>query len=289
VNALRLFADGRAWRLVAALAIAACAAAEDQPFRPFLVGWDAGGGSFPVAAGTPGELSGAVTLRYARGTIACARASFSLSPAGDGLLERADLLADPAAGDGGRVVVDTTAVRLPGIGFRGLLRPVSVRIERQRAATPDADAGARFLVHLESLGVFSGWLQATAGWTPFVGRAERAEAVFAGRVVDGRFGDLRLVSLRLLGGGDAASRAWLVELDRRRVSDPATVDLAAVIAPAPAGELALWTFRETSRELAIAFADDGAPTGPHGGADWTWDGVPSTALLPPGAREPSAR
>jgi hypothetical protein len=112
-----------------------------------------------------------------------------------------------------------------------------------------------------------------------VGWARSAEMVLLGDLVDGKLGNLRIFALNLLGerSEDAKlrKRAWLIELDRTKVSDPSTIDPQPLVDQDPEDKNRLWSFRQGSTELGLEFGADGRFTGAHGGQDWTSWGTPS--------------
>lgn len=290
-------------RLIACVLVAWAAVSAGEPavtppvtpppaFQPFLLGWDAGeGGVLSLDPKQVSALAGGVVVKYEKAFVACERIEFwlSLVSGEDQLLERAELTPGPHARDPKRVLLDSAQSRVDLISFRGLLKPSRITLQRRREAIDPPDE-VRFVLRLEDLGAFHGALRFPDGWQPVVGWADHADMVVKGRMVNKRLGDLAIFSLHLHGiPGDTPEerrRAWLIELDPKKVSDAASVDIPALIALADSdddgdADTQVWNSMQGSTELTLSFDDEGKFLGGFGGQDFRVRGVP---MLNPSAR-----
>ncbi|HYE03995.1 MAG TPA: hypothetical protein VEL07_00630 [Planctomycetota bacterium] len=267
-------------------------AVDDEPaFRPFLLGWDAGdGGTLSLDPKQVSSLAGGVVVRYEKAFVACERIEFwlSLVPGEEQLLERAELTPGPNARDPKRVLLDSSQSKVDLISFRGVLTPSRITLQRKREAVDPPDE-VRYEMRLEELGGFHGALRMPDGWQPVVGWADHADIVLKGRVVEKRLGDLAIISLHLHGvTGDSADqrrRAWLIEVDPKKVADSASVDIPALVAQADGDEDAdsddrIWKSMQGSTALTLAFDDAGQFKGAGGAADFRVRGVPMQPPTP---------
>lgn len=99
-----------------------------------------------------------------------------------------------------RVILDSRACRLPQIGFRGLLKPERITVDRlpQDAAMPLA---VRFKAVLTQVGDFFGELRTDQGWTNYAGWAQEIEMIIRGDIDPQlqELTNLRLETLHLFG------------------------------------------------------------------------------------------
>ena len=117
-----------------------------------------------------------------------------------------------SAGPGGptptTVVLDTRGATLPTIGFKGLLTPTAVQINR-KPQDFDRPKAVQWLVQLPETGAFAGQLRLGEEWAPFQGWAQQSELTLEGTLMGGRVTDVRVIRIKLMSrpaAGDVPQR-----------------------------------------------------------------------------------
>ncbi len=175
--------------LAVALVAAQALAAEEQPVVPApapaldLVQLSVSAGEGfklnlnPAKSGEPDRLLGGVNITYE----AILLDSDSLTvwkspliPGGAQEIERLQILPGPKCPANNRVIFDTRDTKLPRVGFRGLLTPASIEVQRQ-PFDPTKATEINFLARLADLGGFAWQVLAKNGqWIEHRGWADHA-------------------------------------------------------------------------------------------------------------------
>lgn len=212
--------------LLAALGAAEAVPAPDAA-RPSLA-FRAGSTRLSLAPDQPSEASGGVVLRYEEVRLECERLGYRLA-ALPGAARPVLASAELAAGEGGRMLFDTTATRLPEMAFRGVLRPRSVAIRRLEV-DPAWPAEVRFRAEALGLDDIVGVVLTAAGPKPHLAWADRATLEFVAAPDPASnlgIGPPRLSALhfhgRPAGDGVAARPATVLRLKRPASAAESTV------------------------------------------------------------------
>jgi hypothetical protein len=257
--------------LICLLLFLASIPAEDPPLaEPLSFRLENGSGQWAWRDGETSELGGGVQVWYEGVHIHCDRLSVSQAPV-PGLkqstLDRLDLLPGPAGPAGDRVLLDSTASRSPVIGFRGILAPGSLHLER-RPVDPRHPATVHWRAVLADTRYFAGLLQTSSGWVPYAGWSADVEMELAADVVDGRLENPRFTTIHLFGKTDPdASKRHRARLDRLRKPLDKPEDLEGL--PLNAAE-----FGMQSDSISLYFDDQGLFDRAGWGSNATQYGVP---------------
>ncbi len=195
------------------LLLAVLAAEETVTYR-----LDYQGGNLALAAGAPNDLHGGVHVWYGGAHLFADHIHWVQTPVppGDRLwLERLNVMPGPAGPDPERILLDSTAAVLVGLGFRGRLRPRSL-VATRLASDPGMPGVIRWQVVLDQPGWFAGDLNLDGAWVPHGGWAHTIAVDLTARA-DG--GALRCRGIHLYGkpasDGEPAVRC---RLDRLRTA-----------------------------------------------------------------------
>jgi len=231
---------------------------------PFAVLAPAGLSLSVTPTGQAGSLRGGGQVTYERCLIHADTITFWLSPVsplvpkaagaaekhgGGGLaLERAVLDPGPAGPAPDRVLIDTRATRLPTVGFRGLLRPQAVRVQRW-PVDPQAPGQVFFNLDLDQLGEFVASVRIGAEWVPLAGWASYVRAELVADLVDGVPANYRFHALHLHGEvvDGRLKRPALVVRTRQPLTEP-----RPITADDPLAEAYV-----SSEIYSLAFTDQG--------------------------------
>jgi hypothetical protein len=233
------------------LVFSACGFGEDAiPFR-----LDYEGGNLGLAPGVTNDLFGGVHAWYGGAHLHADRLTWIMSPAtvgGQEWLEHLDVLSGDHGPQPHQVLIDTTQAALLGLGFRGQLRPQSVKVERQ-PADPGMPGQIRWKVALAAPGWFAGDLLFDEVWIPHGGWAH--EIVVDLVAQDQRDLSPRCQNIHLYGmpatEGTPARRCRLDRLRTALASPEALADQ-----PPTAAEFAM-----EAGEITIMFNDQGGFNG----------------------------
>ena len=155
-----------------------------------------GGASWSLLPDVPSEAFG-VRILYEDVRVQAGRLTYTLSAypgASRPLLHEGELISTPEL----PLEIDTSASRMPGIGFRGLLRPSRVRFTRQE---PDpAIAQVRFRVEFAQVGDVHGMIDTPRGPRQLVAEAETVVLDLAAPLDPaGALGRPRMTAMHLYG------------------------------------------------------------------------------------------
>lgn len=195
-----------------------------QKFLPIMVFWSAPGGT--VLNMRPGEEnllkadeSGPATIGYEKALISCDTFRFWQSAvAGVKRLvpERIIVSSGPFSSDPQRVSIDSRESQLPKMGFRGLMRPSGVTVQRLPLDT-NTPGAVRFQADLANAGDFFGSLHTKNGWTPYAGWADKITLIIRGDI-DPQVQDLinlRIETVHLYGRPRQAEQPYITALFMR--------------------------------------------------------------------------
>jgi hypothetical protein len=222
------------------------------------------GGTISLVNGAPSELRGGVQVEYESVSLSCDHLSYWQSPLAGAKapqLERVLILAGPKGADPQRVIFDTRATRLPAIGFRGLLTPGAVEIQRQ-PLDPAHPGMVQYQIHLQEVGDFVGEMRSSSGWSPHAGWAETADLAVVADIVPEGLGNPRFQNIILQGrpakDGQAKRPARLVRL-RQALAAPQAVNAigADAIDMGIEGSTLTIEFDEAGRVLSLKPGLDG--------------------------------
>jgi hypothetical protein len=221
----------------------------------------AGAMAMSLAPERPSEASGGVWIGYEAVRLECDRLSYRLAALpGEPrpVLAAADLTGAP--GGGGRILFDSTASRLPGMAFRGVLRAARVQI-RRLDADPQRPGLALFRAEASDLDDVAGLIETPAGPRAHLAWASRAVLDFAATADPGGgfgLGQPRLTALHLYGApaadGVPARQAAILRLGKDAALQPGDT---------VAGRLASGAFgmRAGGMTMSLHFDADGRLSG----------------------------
>ena len=249
----------------------ACAGAEELPIaEPVSFRLEYAGGHIELRDGQPSELTGGVQVWYDEIHLHGDHLTWTQTPipgAKRSFIDRLDLMAGAAGPTPTHVLLDSTACRMPGVGFRGQFTPASVHLER-RAIDPLHPQTLRWRVIMADAGYFYGLMETTSGWVPHAGWASEIEAELIGEVVADRLQNLRFSSIQLFGKTDPdASKRQRARLDRLLKPLAKAEDLADL--PYNAAEYGV-----QSENISMVFDDAGKMIGISPGSNTTMYGQP---------------
>lgn len=217
-----------------------------------------GGTRLSMAPDRPSEAVGGVTLRYEQIVLEGDRLSYRLSKfpgASRPVLLNAEIAGGPAGPADGRVLLDSSASKLPQVAFRGVMRPRTVVVTR-RDPDPAAPTAVRFDAAIDDLGDMQGLLQTDKGERQHIAWAEKAVLRYVATIDPAAamgMGTPRLTDIYLYGrpasDGVAARPAVVLRMPKPVPAAEATVETQLA-----AGKYGM---RGAGRAISIFFDADG--------------------------------
>lgn len=211
-----------------------------------------GGASWSLSPDRPSEAFG-VRIQYDDIRVQAGRLTYRLTAypgASRALLHEGELLSTPEL----PLEIDTSASRMPGVGFRGLLRPSRVRFTRQ---DPDpAIAQVRFRVEIAQVGDVHGMIDTPRGPRQLVAQAETVVLDLAAPLDPaGALGRPRMTAMHLYGTPERLMRFLTIR-------EPVA---AAEATTALQWDGPRWGVRKSNDWLSLQFGPDGRLVGSQEG------------------------